>query len=136
MHFFFKHSAARREDYVSVSSITDITSQFVLQHCQSWWLSLDRVVVRIAEQFENLKEYFLVKLPLLPGFTGKNGIWETDCYQRIRKALTDLKTKIYMSFIIHFAQNFKDYLIYLYKVLNQKSTFSTISLQNLFQMLL
>ena len=25
LHFFFKHSAARREDYMSVSSITDVT---------------------------------------------------------------------------------------------------------------
>ena len=116
LHFFFKHSAARREDYVSVSSITDVTSQFVLKHCQSRWLSLDRVLVRIVEQFKNLKEYFLVKLPSLPGFTGKNGIRETDRYQRIRKALTDPKTKIYMSFIINLAQNFKDFILPLQSV--------------------
>ena len=116
MHFFFKHSAARREDCVGVSSITDVTSQFVLKHCQSRWLSLDRVLVRIVEQFKNLKEYFLVKLPSLPGFTGKNGIRETDRYQRIRKALTDPKTKIYMSFIINLAQNFKDFILPLQSV--------------------
>ena len=116
LHFFFKHSAARREDYLSVSSITDVTSQFVLKHCQSRWLSLDRVLVRIVEQFKNLKEYFLVKLPSLPGFTGKNGIRETDRYQRIRKALTDPKTKIYMSFIINLAQNFKDFILPLQSV--------------------
>ena len=116
LHFFFKHSATRREDYVSVSSITDVTSQFVLKHCQSRWLSLDRVLVRIVEQFKNLKEYFLVKLPSLPGFTGKNGIRETDRYQRVRKALTDPKTKIYMSFIINLAQNFKDFILPLQSV--------------------
>ena len=116
LHVFFKHSAARREDYVSVSSITDVTSQFVLKHCQSRWLSLDRVLVRIVEQFKNLKEYFLVKLPSLPGFTGKNGIRETDRYQRIHKALTDPKTKIYMSFIINLAQNFKDFILPLQSV--------------------
>ena len=116
LHVFFKHSAARREDYVSVSSITDVTSQFVLKHCQSRWLSLDRVLARIVEQFKNLKEYFLVKLPSLPGFTGKNGIRETDRYQRIHKALTDPKTKIYMSFIINLAQNFKDFILPLQSV--------------------
>ena len=116
LHFFFKHSAARREDYVSVSSITDVTTQFLLKHCQSRWLSLDRVLVRIVEQFKNLKEYFFVKLPSLPGFTGKNGIRETDRYQRIRKALTDPKTKIYMPFIINLAQNFKDFILPLQSV--------------------
>ena len=99
-----------------MSSITDVTSQFVLKHCQSWWLSLDRVLVRIVEQFKNLKEYFLVKLHSLPGFTGKNGIRETNHYQRICKALTDPKTKIYMSFIIDLAQNFKDFILPLQSV--------------------
>ena len=74
------------------------------------------MLVRIVEQFKNLKEYFLVKLSSSPGFTGKNGIRENDRYQRIRKALTDPKTKIYMSFIINLAQNFKDFILPLQSV--------------------
>jgi len=111
LHFFFKLSAARREDYREVSSITEVTSHYVLKHCQTRWLSLDRVLVRIFEQFENLKEYFLIKLPTLPGFNGKNGIRETERYQRIKNALTNPVTKSYMSFVINVAQNFKDFII-------------------------
>jgi hypothetical protein len=110
-HFFFKLSAGRREDYQEVSSITEVTSHYVLKHCQTRWLSLDRVLVRIFEQFENLKEYFLIKLPTLPGFKGKNGIRETERYQRIKNSLTNPVTKAYMSFVINVAQNFKDFVI-------------------------
>lgn len=96
-------------DSLEVSSITEITCEFVIKHCQTRWLSLDRVLVRILEQFENLKEYFLVKLPELPGFNGKNGIRQTERYQRIRNALTNPVTKVYMSFVVNVAQNFKDF---------------------------
>lgn len=111
LHFFFKLSAARREDYKEVSSITEVTSHFVLKHCQTRWLSLDRVLVRIMEQFDNLKEYFLVKLPTLPRFNGKNGIRETERYQRIKNNLTDPTTKAYMTFVVNVAHDFKDFVI-------------------------
>ena len=68
-------------------------------------------LVRIMEQFENLKEYFLVKLPSMPGFNGKNGIRETENYQRIRKAFNEPKTKIYMSFVINLSQSFKGFIL-------------------------
>ena len=81
LHFLFKLSAARRADFQGVSDLTDITTQFVLKHCQTRWLSLDKVLLRIIEQFENLKEYFLNKLPTLSGFNGSNGINKTERYQ-------------------------------------------------------
>ena len=39
--------------------------QFVIKHCQTRWLSLDKVPLGIIEQQENLKEYFLKTLPKL-----------------------------------------------------------------------
>ena len=80
-HFFFKHSVVRKEDYKEVSCITEVTSHFVLRHCQTKWLNLDRVLVRLIEPLENLNEYFSVKLPTLPVFKGKNGIQNTERYQ-------------------------------------------------------
>ena len=44
--------------------------------------------MRIIEKYENLKEYFLITLPTLPGFKGKNGVNQTERYQRIRNVLT------------------------------------------------
>ena len=80
-------------------------------HCQTRWLNLDRVLVRIIKQFDNIKEYFLVKLPILPVFKGKNGIRESERYQWIKNALTNPETKVYMSFVINVANNFKESVI-------------------------
>ena len=52
LHFFFKYSAARREDFLQIRDITDVTVQYVLRHCQTRWLSIERVLVRIIEQYE------------------------------------------------------------------------------------
>ena len=75
LHFFFKLSTARREDYRGVSELTDVTTHYVINHCQSRWLSLDKVLLRIIKQYENLKEYFLKTLPTLPGYKGRNGVY-------------------------------------------------------------
>ena len=58
LHFFVKLSATRREDYRGVSESTDVTMHYVIKHFQTNWLSLDKVLGRIIEQYENLKEYF------------------------------------------------------------------------------
>ena len=56
--FFFKYSAERREDYTNVAEVTGITAVYMLKHCTSRWLSIDKVLVRIIKQFPNLNEYF------------------------------------------------------------------------------
>ena len=55
LHFFFKPSAVRREDYKGVFKLTDVTMHYVIKHCQTCWLSLDKVLVRIIVQYKNLK---------------------------------------------------------------------------------
>ena len=111
LHFFFKLSAARRGDYRGVSELTDVTTHYVIKHCQTRWLSLDKVLVRIIEQHGNLKEHFLKTLPTLPRFKGKNGVNQTECYQRIKNLLTRKTTLAYMSFIVHVSQDFKDFVV-------------------------
>lgn len=111
LHFFFKLSAARREDYREICELTDVTAHYVLKHCQTRWLSLDKVLVRIIEQYANLKEYFLNKLPTLPAFKGKNGINQTERYQRIKSVLKSQTTLAYMSFIVHVCKDFKEFVI-------------------------
>ena len=45
LHFFFKLSAARREDYRGVSELTDVTTHYIIKRCQTRWLILDKVLV-------------------------------------------------------------------------------------------
>ena len=46
----------------------------MIKHCQTTWLSLEKVLVMIIARFENLKVYFFENLPSLPGLKGKNGV--------------------------------------------------------------
>ena len=107
LHFFFKLSAARGEDYRGVSELTDVTTHFVIRYCQIRWLSLDKVLIRTIEQYKNLKEYFLKTQLTLPPYKGKNGANQTEHYKRIKNVLTSKTALAYVSFIVHVCQDFK-----------------------------
>ena len=74
---------------------------YVIKQCQTCWLSLNEVLVRIIEQYQNLKKYFLKTLPILPGFKAKNGVNQTERYQKIKNVLTSKTALGYMMFIVH-----------------------------------
>ena len=63
LHFFFKRSAARREVYKVVGNITEITTHYIKMHVESCSLSIDRSLVQILEQRENLRQYILKEIP-------------------------------------------------------------------------
>ena len=65
-HFFFKYSTCRREDFAKVTEITSTLSSHLEKHCTSRRISLFKVLVKLVEQFDNLKQYFLNTLPILP----------------------------------------------------------------------
>ena len=109
-HFFFKYSAGRREDFEKVSEITGVLTQHLNKHCTSRWISLDRVLVKLIEQFNNLKEYFLTSLPKLLGFNGKTGIASTARYKRIKGYLLDENVLILMHFVVSVAQEFQSFM--------------------------
>ena len=109
-HFFFKYSAGRREDFAQVSEITGVISQHLEKHCTSRWISLDKVLVKLIEQFDNLKEYFLTTVKSLPGFKGKTGISSTIRYKRIKEYLTDKRVFIIMHFVASVAQDFQVFM--------------------------
>ena len=52
-----------------------------------------------------------MKLPTLAGFKGKHRIREGKRYQKIKNALTNPATKVYMSFVINVAHNFKEFVM-------------------------
>ena len=56
-------SAARREDYEAVQEEVGLATHKFLKHVQCRWLSLQPAVLRILEQLEGLKRYFLTVLP-------------------------------------------------------------------------
>ena len=109
-HFFLKYSAGRREDFQDVSKVTGVLTHHLEKHCSSRWISLDKVFVKLIEQFPNLVEYILKALPQLPGFNGKHGISSTARYRCIKTYLTDQKVLILMHFVASMAQDFQKFL--------------------------
>lgn len=80
---FFKQSAARRKDYEMMEIFTDLEPHFAKKHVRSRWLSLRKACLRILEQYPNLKQYFLIFIPLQPNF--KKDTKTSERYQRIVK---------------------------------------------------
>ena len=110
--FFFKLSSARREDYKEVQELTDVTDEYLLKYCSTRWLHNGDVMVRMMEQqLENVKYYFLTKLPTLPSFMGKNGVANTQRYQRIAKMLKNELLLPCMSFIAYASLIFKPFVL-------------------------
>ena len=85
IYIFFQWPSARREDFKEVSSITNAASPYVLRHCQTRWLNIKKVLVRII--ISNLIAYFVKELPKQKAFKGKNGVGSMDRYHRISKLL-------------------------------------------------
>ena len=83
LHFFYKRSAARREDYKQVEQITEVTVWYMKKHVESRRVIIDRSLVRILEQLPNLRVYFLEKFSKEKGFNGKNDLANSDKYTRI-----------------------------------------------------
>ena len=63
LHWWFKQSAARREDFEAVQQELGLAQHTFLKHVESRWLSLLPAVVRALEQFQALEKYFLLDLP-------------------------------------------------------------------------
>ena len=63
LHVFFKLSSARHEDYSHLEDVTEVTAHYVLRHSSVLWLTMKYVLVRITEQWPNLKEYFITFIP-------------------------------------------------------------------------
>ena len=111
LHFFFERSAGRREDFKKMELITDITVHYLLRHCESRWLSIEKILVRIMEQFANIKTYFLTELPKTQAFKGKKGVGNTKRYQRIAECLKDPSLMCFMGFVVFISQDFKKFLV-------------------------
>ena len=109
LHGFFKLSSARWEDYTKLQDVTEVTSQYILRHSSVRWLTLKFVLVRIIEQWSNLKDYFCNFIPKQKEF--KSSIRETKRYKNIRTCLDDEMTLPYLSFVVFLAHEYVSFLL-------------------------
>ena len=82
-----------------------------MKHVTTRWISLQDVLIRIIEQFPNLKEYFLKVVPSQKGFKGKSGVSSQERYQRIKKLLNNKKLPAITYGVIFVSQTFKAFTV-------------------------
>ena len=111
LHFFFKKSSARREDFVAVAAVTDVMVHYLLKHCESRWLGIEKVLVRVIEQLPNITQYFLKDLPKKPEFRGEKGVGKTKRYVRIAECLRNPSLQALMAFVVFIGQDYKKYIV-------------------------
>ena len=109
IHFFFKLSSARRQDYATLEAITGVAAEYAKKHAETRWVSMKYVAVRCLEQWENLKEYFLKFLPRQSNF--KHNVEKTQRYVRLKTSLSDPTMEAYVGFVAFVAQDFESFLV-------------------------
>ena len=86
LHFFRKRFASCREDYKMVKKIIEITIHYMKKHIESRWLSIDLSLVRILEQMENPRKYFLKEIPKQKGFNKCKTVFELTVNNQSRQS--------------------------------------------------
>ena len=109
LHGFFKFLSTRREDYKEMEDVTDFAAHYALRHSSVCWLTLKFVLVRIIEQWENLRAYFLEFLPKQKIF--KREIKTTHRYVNIKEVLEDPLSLAYLAFVILIANEYESFLL-------------------------
>ena len=83
----------------------------MLKHVSTRWIKIQDLLIRVLEQFSNLKKYFLQVLPEQKGFKGKCGILSSERYIRIKTALTDKKLPSILAAAAYIPKNFRNFTV-------------------------
>ena len=105
LHLWFKMSAVRREEYEVVQEEMGLAKHKFLKHVECRWLSLQPAVLRILEQLEGLRRYFITVLP-----EKQSSISSNARYIRIRRQLESKDLVAQMHFLISVADIFNSFL--------------------------
>lgn len=109
LHTFFKRSAACREDYDFANINSELDIHYMRRHVPSRWVSLKMACVRIDEQWDHLRKYFLDFVPKQKNFA--KDIEGTETYNYIQSALKDSETAILINFLAFVTGLLESYLI-------------------------
>ena len=105
LHWWFKQSATRREDFEAVQQELVLAQHKFLRHVESRWLSLLPAVVRALEQFQALGKYFLLELPRKQCSMASNAK-----YIRIKSQFMSKDTVAKMHFLLSVGGIFEPFL--------------------------
>ena len=93
IYYHFKHSSKRWSEFADIrAEFSDIKPLRVLKHSTSRWLSLERCVKRLIEQWPALYAYFDRQVDIEP---------TDDHVQRVAKQLADPEVKLFCHFVAY-----------------------------------
>ena len=105
IHFCFKHSSARRDDYVFEEEVTEVAPRYAMQHTETRSLTMKYVAVRILQQWKSFWKFLPKKSNL------KSTVVNTDRYKRISAALQNPLAEAYTSFCAYSTTESEDFLL-------------------------
>ena len=104
LFYFFKLSAARREDFLKIQQKLVLGQVVLLRHVESRWLLLLQAAERVKDQFPALLKYF-------------KKLWEADKeikgierYRRIMSSQTSPETMVHLYFLESLKTMFDQFL--------------------------
>ena len=105
LFYCFRHFSCRRDDFAKVQEKVGFSEQMFIRHIQCRWLTLIPAVVRVAQNWDALVQYFLTELP-------KSKAWKQNQkkYIRIARKLNDASMKVELEFLIELEPLFNRYL--------------------------
>ena len=107
-------SAKRKEEYKEFLAFTNTDEYKLVKHCTTRWLSLEKAVTRILQQWPALKSYF----------TSHNDVEKQGRVKRVAEWLNDpmmYATVAFLDFILPILNEFNT----LFQVSNTKRAFSS-----------
>ena len=109
LHNFLKLFSAKREGYTKLQELTEVAAQYVLRHSSVQWLTMKCIVIRVIEQWLNLKEHLLPFIPKQKEF--KRSIKGTKPYESIAECLKDNMTLPYLFLTVFLAHQYETFLV-------------------------
>ena len=80
-----------------------------MRHLLARWISIQDILIRVLEQFSNLKNYFLQVLPEQKAFKEKSVIESSERYIRIKTAPTDKKLPSIIAAVVYITKDFRNF---------------------------
>ena len=101
LFYWFKAHPTRKEDYFKAQTDLGFDEQLFIRHVQSRWLTLIPALMRIVDNWEPIRSYFLKELPKVASAERTLRVLEkNETYRRICKAIQEKDALIQMHFLI------------------------------------
>ncbi|GFR86306.1 connexin 27.5 [Elysia marginata] len=104
--YYFSKSSLRQSNFIKFQELCSVDQKAMLKHVPTRWLSIERCLARLLENWQPLKEFFRGET------TGNNkSAYATGKVKTISEALTSPSTRLYCHFLSYTTSIFQPFLV-------------------------